>query len=571
MEKQKEVKIIGLKINQQLGILQSCHLTFDPENKLIAIKGEVGSGKTTLQKGLSLATKGVDTLKDDKQLYGEIDEEVELLDGDIKICIGCKSDEKGSIDYVIYTKDKEGKVIKNPEIDGKKVTPASYLKSLQTALTWRIDELMSENPTVQKKLLLEIFKSQLAGLGVVFDKKDDKWNDSILGKIEAAEVSRTEAEFLRKQVGGFLNQLSPLGIDPENPDTYPKRVDLGTLEEQKNTLQYKINNVDEVSKGDLDKIKNKADAVINKIKAEDALIIGRNKAKMEEFQIRKDVYSQHLATKGGIEIDVKTLHDSNCLKEGGYDALISTLKSSFNAITPMCEPLEGVVQFNDKGVIKSKPEHFEKDSEVYKLLLDFDIIRADYSSRLKEPKGDTTGLEKELALVVENIGIATDNNKRFKMLESFLNWQQLNNEVVDLRNEYANMLSGINTGVEGLKICIDKDESSKLDIYLKYNGAYDTKYFANPEKEYRKLSSYSGTQKPLICLLLQNFLLSSKPKAMRYLWIDDVPIDNKTKALLERMGKELDVTIIVNITGDFEKSTLKNGELLIEGGQVFFE
>ena len=571
MEKQKEVKIIGLKINQQLGILQSCHLTFDPENKLIAIKGEVGSGKTTLQKGLSLATKGVDTLKDDKQLYGEIDEEVELLDGDIKICIGCKSDEKGSIDYVIYTKDKEGKVIKNPEIDGKKVTPASYLKSLQTALTWRIDELMSENPTVQKKLLLEIFKSQLAGLGVVFDKKDDKWNDSILGKIEAAEVSRTEAEFLRKQVGGFLNQLSPLGIDPENPDTYPKRVDLGTLEEQKNTLQYKINNVDEVSKGDLDKIKNKADAVINKIKAEDALIIGRNKAKMEEFQIRKDVYSQHLATKGGIEIDVKTLHDSNCLKEGGYDALISTLKSSFNAITPMCEPLEGVVQFNDKGVIKSKPEHFEKDSEVYKLLLDFDIIRADYSSRLKEPKGDTTGLEKELALVVENIGIATDNNKRFKMLESFLNWQQLNNEVVDLRNEYANMLSGINTGVEGLKICIDKDESSKLDIYLKYNGAYDTKYFANPEKEYRKLSSYSGTQKPLICLLLQNFLLSSKPKAMRYLWIDDVPIDNKTKALLERMGKELDVTIIVNITGDFEKSTLKTGELLIEGGQVFFE
>lgn len=92
---------------------------------------------------------------------------------------------------------------------------------------------MSENPTVQKKLLLEIFKSQLAGLGVVFDKKDDKWNDSILGRIEAAESKRSEAEFLRKQVGGFLNQLEPLGIDPENPDTHPVYKDLTTLEEEK--------------------------------------------------------------------------------------------------------------------------------------------------------------------------------------------------------------------------------------------------------------------------------------------------------------------------------------------------
>ena len=36
------------------------------------------------------------------------------------------------------------------------------------------------------------------------------------------------------------------------------------------------------------------------------------------------------------------------------------------------------------------------------------------------------------------------------------------------------------------------------------------------------------------------------------------------------MGNELGVTIIVNITGDFEKSALKSGELLIEGGEVFF-
>ena len=58
---------------------------------------------------------------------------------------------------------------------------------------------------------------------------------------------------------------------------------------------------------------------------------------------------------------------------------------------------------------------------------------------------------------------------------------------------------------------------------------------------------------------------------MRYLWIDNVPIDKKTKTLLDKMGKDLNLTIIVNITGDFSKNSLENGEILIEGGEVFFK
>lgn len=571
MEKQKEVKIIGLKINQQLGILQSCNLQFDPNNKLIAIKGEVGSGKTTLQKGLSLATKGADTLKDDKSLYGKIDEEVQLLDGEENIFIGCKSDEKGSLEYVIYIKDKDGKVIKNPVIDGVKVTPSSYLKNLQTSLTWRFQELMSENPTVQKKLLLELFKSQLADLGVVFDKKDEKYKKSILGKIELAEIDRSEAEFLRKQCGGFLNQLTPLGIDVDNSDTHPKFTDLTTLEQDKTKIEYKINNVEEVKNSELDKLKNKADAVTNKLKEENSKIKQRNEVKEKEFQKAKDIYSQNLATKGGIETDLKTLLTADCLSERDAIELSEKLNYSFKPQTPLCKPLETELSFNEDGKITSKPVDFEKETEVFKLLLELSVIKTDYLAKTKEPKGDTTKLEDDLKDNLECIEIAKENNTRFKMLDSFLNWQVLNNDVIDLRNEYANMLSSISTGVDGLVICVDKDESSKLDIYLKYDGTYDPEYFGNKEKEFRKLSSYSGTQKPLICLLLQNYLLSEKPKAMRYLWIDDVPIDNKTKLLLQRMGEELDVTIIVNITGDFSKSDLQDGELLIEGGEVFFK
>ena len=103
-----------------------------------------------------------------------------------------------------------------------------------------------------------------------------------------------------------------------------------------------------------------------------------------------------------------------------------------------------------------------------------------------------------------------------------------------------------------------------------YNGAYDTEYFHNPKKELRKLSSYSDTQKPLICLLIQNYLLKQKGKSMPYLWIDKVPIDNKTRTLLNRMSVELNLWLFVSWTGDFDKTSLVDGELLIENGDVFF-
>ena len=95
---QKKVNIIGLSVNQQIGILQACKLEFNKDNRLNTVKGGVGEGKTTLQKSLQLGTQGSKTLVD-KQLYGEINTEVQLLDGDTKIWVGCKSDKKGKLIY----------------------------------------------------------------------------------------------------------------------------------------------------------------------------------------------------------------------------------------------------------------------------------------------------------------------------------------------------------------------------------------------------------------------------------------------------------------------------------------
>ena len=189
----------------------------------------------------------------------------------------------------------------------------------------------------------------------------------------------------------------------------------------------------------------------------------------------------------------------------------------------------------------------------------------------EEEEGDTSSLEKELEMVINDTLLAKENNKKCDMVDTYVSWRGANTKVTDLKNEYAKMLASVDTGVPGLIICVNSEEGVKMEIYLTYDGSYDTKYFNNPDKESRKLSSYSGTQKPLICLLLQNYLLSMKPKAMRYLWIDNIPIDSKTKKLLNQMGKDLGLTIFVNITGDFGRDSLEKGEILIEGGEIFFK
>lgn len=566
---QKSIKIIGLQVNEPMGILRSCEMQFNPENHLVAIKGAVGSGKTTLQKSLKLGTIGSDVLKYDKQLFGNIDQEIQLADGDKRIFVGCKTSTEGGLDYVIYEKDETGKKIKNPVVDGVKLTPASYLKALQTELTWRMDELMSDNPTVQKNLLLTLFKSELAGLGVVFDKKHSDWNNSILGRIEIAENERSMREFERKSVGGFANQLEPLGIDVDDESTFPQSVDISEFESKKQRLIYQIENISQVKQQILDGITNKAQAKKNEIKALNNELMQKNREIEQEFEVKKQQYSQNVHTLNGIKTDLQTLVDQKCLTLEEKTTFVSALDAAFSNPGAVCGKLHNVVVFGDDGKINADDLIWQGDEPMLKLLNELKQISKEYIFE-KNKAESTVEMELELKSINETIEIAKATNKKRAMLDSFLAWREANDYVFNLRAEYASMLASVNTGVEGLKINVDRDGDS-MSIFMTYNGAFDPVYFSNTEMVDRKLTGYSGTQKPLICLLLQNYLLSKKPKALRYLWIDDVPIDSKTQKFLEKMGEKLDVTIIVNITGDFDREKLGDGEILIEGGEIFFK
>lgn len=562
----KEVKIIGLSVNKDFGGLKATQLTFDENNRLTVVKGEVGSGKTTLNKALSLTTKGSKTLEDNN-LYGDIDLTAQLLDGEYKVFVNCKSNDAGKIYHTIYTVDDNGNKLKDVVIDGQKLTPANYLKSLQTSLTWRLDELTSENPVTQRNILLELYQNKLQDKGVIFDKNHAKYTDSIIHQIEKAKNDRNFADMKRKEVGGIGEDLTEKGINTESRrDLKPTQ----SIEDEIHQLQadktYKLKNSSQAYEKELNDLKTDGISVNSSLKDYRDKIKQHNEkenAKLDEYQ--KEFNSRDLEI-NQIKSHLGNLGITNDNQREITESILNKLPSLEKPETDIWNEL----QFNENGQCISQADDF--DGEIKDLLIRVNDIRAKYSKKLDEAQNsvvDTSDIDAEINEKKQELNNALEWNREAKAVNALHDWKDANQAVRDLQNDYYKKLTEIDTGVPGLHIALENTESD--NIFLMYDGSYDTNYFHNPKKELRKLSSYSDTQKPLICLLIQNYLLKNKGKSLPYLWIDKVPIDNKTKALLERMSSELDLWLFVSWTGDFDSSKLDDGELLIENGEIFFK
>lgn len=564
---QKSVKIIGLSLNQQLGILKACNLEFDTENRLQKILGCVGQGKTTLKTALDLGTKGSKTLVD-KSLYGEVDCETQLLDGETNIFVGCKSDKAGSLIYTLYTKDINGKIIREPVIDGEKATPAKYLERLQTELTWRMNDLVSENPTVQRSLLLDLYKTELKRVGVIFDKKDPNYFGSILYQIDEAIKNRDFADMIRKQKGGIKEDLILQGFDPDRPNTTPDHVDVNHLDSEIMKLQSSISlqkqELENTKKAKLTELQNEADKVILAAKNyNNTHYIAYNNLVLE--------YEKAISVEQSKKETIQTaLNLLESLRNLGYTGVevqnwILTLPEPENIPEPK---KSASIEFDNDGKIIAPTDYSQYPDQVKAIFMQLQTIRHEYSTLVAtEIEFNSSEIDNKILALQEIKSKAVATNKIVEAIDSFHSWRKANDEVLSLKNSYYKKLSEVNTGVDGLMIVC---EETSGDIFLTYNGAFDPQYFNNPTLEQRKLASYSGTQKPLICLLIQHYLLSLKPKALRYMYIDNVPMDKRTQEVLLEMCEKLDLTIFLTVTGDFEKDTLQNGEILIEGGEVFF-
>jgi len=558
----KEVKIIGLKLNHSLGIVQACNLVFDEENRLIIFKGGVGDGKTTMQKALQLGTQGSKTLVDN-DLYGDIDEEVPLLDGDFPIWVGCRSKDK-KLQYTLYTKDANGKKVKNPIIDGVEATPAKYLEALQTELTWKMDELTSENPSIQKKILLKLYQHGLKKIGIIFDKMHPDYKASILGQIDEAVNGRDMADMIRKQKGGIADDLKAKGHDPDRPETCPDEIKIEEIEQNIKALEkektQKETNSESVRDKDLAEIKSSAQEMVNRC-------LNYNKDLKDGYDELELEFNQNQETYTFINSHLIKIGESlEKLEIKDWEKIHADIEKKVKYPKEMDKPKTPTyIKIDQKNQVES--DNLKDLDEKAKMLVNNILrLREKYITKYSEQKEfDSTKIDESIKQLELSKLAALENNKIVDAIDSFHKWRDANAQVVDLKNQYIKLLAQVDTGVEGFKIVPDDDQ-----IYGMYDGSYDPKYFGNPNKELRKLSSYSGTQKPVICLLIQNYLLSKKEKAMRYMYIDNIPIDNKTRALIEKMCIDLNLRVFLNITGDFSKDGLVNGEILIEGGHVFF-
>lgn len=573
---QKQVKIIGLSINESFGSLKAVELKFDDANRLTIIKGEVGSGKSTLQRAMKLTTQGSQTMQDKTLLGDNVNIVAQLLDGDTPVFVGCKSKEDGSLDYFIYTTDSEGKKIKDVVIDGKKLTPANYLKSLQTALTWSLNELTSENPTTQRDILLQLYRQELEERGVIFDKSHPSYVGGIIDKIEKAKNDRNYADMKRKECGGIADDLNKKGVDYKNRWQVK---DIAPAEQKIAELNAKITlaktNVQTTRDNDLNVLKLAGNEAGTKLRNKNEEIKAKN-VQTEKTLKDYDVSIQSITD--SLQSAKDHLQNIKFKDEFFVQKVMDQIKNEIvYPEKPTCKILPEF-KYNENNACISNLEDFE-DQECKDLLSAYKTAALNYVTKFKEPIGvvNTTELESQLETAKTEKQTLEQHNKDAIAVNSFHDWKEKDEDVKAIKKDYFMKLTEINTGVEGLFISpefdIDKDGNKIArdnDIYLMYDGSYDPEYFHNTDKSLRKLAAYSDTQKPMICLLIQRYLLSKKAKALPYLWIDQVPIDKKTKALLDRMSEELGLWLFVNWTGDFEKANLQDGEILIENGEVFY-
>jgi len=210
---------VSLKLNEQVSILDVQEVEFGKEKDgLIEIKANVGSGKTTAKHGVELALSAGNQqqLPFDVKKFDTADVEVKLTYGDQPIYLRTYKNAAGSLTSVAYIKTSDGKIAKDPVINGKKLTPAVLRDILKTDLTFGVENFLSENPKVHMDFMMKIYSHKLKELGVVFDTKSEAYQGSILYRLEQAKLDRADKHAKRRELNGFKEALIEEGYDEKN-------------------------------------------------------------------------------------------------------------------------------------------------------------------------------------------------------------------------------------------------------------------------------------------------------------------------------------------------------------------
>jgi hypothetical protein len=558
-------KILSIKINKRFGTLEVQEVEFiQDENQLIQVKGPVGTGKTTVGNMTAVGVSGGSErrLPIDLKKYDPFDFEEKISNGDTPIYLRCKY-EDGKLVSSFFIKDINGKKCENPIINGTKFTAASIGEYLRTDLTFGSDEFLSEDPRVQFNWMTAVYRDKLKDCGVVFDKKSPLYVGSILYDLEQAKMERSRIYNKVTELNAFKTRLESEGY---KETSIPDYINVSLIEEEQRSATKKyyeeIQSIDkEIS--DLSIRASQYNSVISNYNAtletQKELADAKAQKEVDEFNAKTQ---KEIDFRNEVRVCVDFLRNSGfVVDQAQFDALpkIADKKEFTPSIITKIEKDE-----NNKFIRVGNytPEVDSAFTGISDLRTAGSILM-DKKSKVVEPK------EEDYKSRIES---AKASNRIAERWSTFFEHQEADNKVKEIFNRYRKVFTTIDLGVAGLKMSLlgdDSDESN--EIRTTYNGEHDTVLFHNEKKEARIISAYSHTQRNVLAVLLQIYLLEEKRKkgqeGLRYMFFD-APIDLKTRDILIDMQKKYDLQLITTTTGDFVVENLKEGEILIENGYL---
>lgn len=535
---------------------------------LTVVNGGSGKGKSSLLEVLKVATEGKDALRD-KYFIREGQDESEIM-----VQIGCEED--AALNFFICAKLKQsGEVAYSfkVEVDGKlkatkslpeigDITPSKLFDMISTTLTYGAADFMSENPKTVREFIFKTYP-EVRDVAKEIDQR-----------IQDALTKRDAIAQQQSAIGAYANKL--------DDKTCPEYIDVSKLVAKRSAIIEELSDAKATDKAFAANVEQsinaKAQELENvKLKAEDVKrrIADWNTARQEEFNksiqdyVRLiDNYEDALSN---MTIAFRVFYPS------AAHQLLEDLLAPFKAIVQntiaLKDQLPEAFQINDRSNASEMP-----DKESKGLVTELETLRKQYGKLDAEikamkaqevpanPESKVEEINERLRLVDIEIANAEESNDLWTKFDVLQNYKDANDEVIALRAERNKLYESIDTGVKGLKISLTDEAGTMLGFF--YDGSYNPEYFSNPNAEIRPITSYSKSQKTLVAAILQCFLMKRKPYALNVVCIDDTGMDSVVYNLYDKFAQKHGLLMFVTNTNDKTEKDLREGEVLIEEGEV---
>lgn len=535
---------------------------------LTVVNGGSGKGKSSLLEVLKVATEGKDALRD-KYFIREGQDESEIM-----VQIGCEED--AALNFFICAKLKQsGEVAYSfkVEVDGKlkatkslpeigDITPSKLFDMISTTLTYGAADFMSENPKTVREFIFKTYP-EVRDVAKEIDQR-----------IQDALTKRDAISQQQSAIGAYANKL--------DDKTCPEYIDVSKLVTKRSAIIEELSDAKATDKAFAANVEQSINAKAQELE--------NVKLKAEDVKRRIQVYNNEKCLKHEEEKDA--LH----LKVATYTQAITDTRNAYAIFFPEDDEEDFnrfAIDFLDihqkaKEEYEAIPVPFQipeqakanemPDEASDALVTELESLRKQYGkldAELKamkaqevptNPESKVEEINERLRLVDIEIANAEESNDLWTKFDVLQKYKDANDEVIALRAERNKLYESIDTGVKGLKISLTDEAGAMLGFF--YDGSYNPEYFSNPNAELRPITSYSKSQKTLVAAILQCFLMKRKPYALNVVCIDDTGMDSVVYNLYDKFAQKHGLLMFVTNTNDKTEKDLRDGEVLIEEGEV---